>query len=78
MYLEVHRWKNLTKSFRFNPGPPIPGTQILPRPDLRLKALVVCAAGSPAVFAAAIAAMGRTRAVIRRETSGHRPATGGD
>ena len=52
MYLEVHRWKQLTKSFRFNPGPPIPGTTIRPRPGLPLKALLVCAAGSPAVFAA--------------------------
>ena len=26
MYLEIHRWKHVTRSFRFNPGPPIPGT----------------------------------------------------
>lgn len=78
MYLEVHRWKHLTKSFRFKPGPPLPGTTIRPRPGLPVKALFVCAAVSPAVFAAAIAAMARNRAVIRQERSGHRPATVGD
>ena len=78
MYLEVHRWKHLTTSFRFNPGPPIPGTTIRPRPGLPLKALFVCAAGSPAVFAAAIAAMARARAVTRQESSGRRPAARDD
>ena len=78
MYLEIHRWRHVTRSFRFNPGPPIPGTTIRPRPGLPLKALFVCAAGSPAVFAAAIAAMARTHAVTRQEGSGHRPATAGD
>ena len=28
MYLEIHRWKHVSRSFRFNPGPPIPGTTI--------------------------------------------------
>ena len=71
MYLEVHRWKNLTKSFRFNPGPPLAGATIRPRPGLPLRALFVCAALSPPVFATVIAAMARTRAVTRREKSGH-------
>jgi len=32
MYLEIHRWERVTRSFRFNPGPPIPGTMIRPKP----------------------------------------------
>jgi len=71
MYLEVHRWKNLTKSFRFNPGPPLAGATIRPRPGLPLRALFLCAALSPPVFATVIAAMARTRAVALREKSGH-------
>ena len=47
MYLEIHRWKHVTRSFRFNPGPPIPGTNIRPRPGLPLKALFVCFAAAP-------------------------------
>jgi len=65
MYLEVHRWKHLTGSLRFNPPPPIPGTTVRPRPGLPLRVLYVCAAGSPPVFAAAIVAMARTRAGTR-------------
>ena len=53
MYLEIHRWKHVTCSFRFNPPPPIPGTSIRPRPGLPLRALFVCAAGAPVVFASA-------------------------
>ncbi len=50
MYLEIHRWKHITRSFRFNPPPPIPGTGIQPRPGFPLKVLYVCAAGAPPVF----------------------------
>ena len=56
MYLEIHRWKHVTRSFRFNPPPPIPCTSIRPRPGLPLRALFVCAAGAPVVFASAVAA----------------------
>ena len=56
MYLEIHRWKHVTRSLRFNPGSPIPGTPNRPRPGLPLRSLFVCAAGAPAVFAAAVAA----------------------
>lgn len=69
MYLEVHRWKHLTKSSRFNAGAPIPGTAIRARPGFALKALFVCAAGSPA----AIAAMARARAASGQEGSGLSP-----
>ena len=56
MYLEIHRWKHVTRSFRFSPPPPIPGTSIQPRPGLPLRAMFVCAAGAPVVFASAVAA----------------------
>ena len=55
MYLEIHRWKHVTRSFRFNAPPPMPGTTIVPRPGLPLRFLYLCAAGAPAVFAAAVA-----------------------
>jgi len=61
MYLEIHRWNHVTRSFRFNPPPPIPGTGIRPGPGLPLKALYVCAAGAPTVFLATlIAGIART------------------
>ncbi len=62
MYLEIHRWKHVTRSFRLNPPPPIPGTGIRARPGLPLKVLYVCAAGAPPVFlATVIAGIARTR-----------------
>ena len=66
MYLEIHRWKHVTRSFRFNPPPPIPGTNIRPRPGRPLQALFVCSAAAPMVFVGAvIAGMTRTRRVPR-------------
>jgi hypothetical protein len=57
MYLEIHRWKHATRSFRFNPPPPIPGTSIRPRPGLSAEGTVRMRAGAaPVVFASAVAA----------------------
>ena len=67
MYLEIHRWKHGTRSFRFNPGPPIPGTTIRPKPGLPLKALYACTVGAPVVFVAP-----RSRALSAR-TEGRTP-----
>jgi len=62
MYLEIHRWKHVTRSLRFNPGPPIPGTIIRPRPGLPLKALYACSIGAPTVLVGTIiAATARAR-----------------
>ena len=62
MYLEIHRWKHVTRSFRLNPPPPIPGTKIRPKPGLPLKALYACTVGAPMVFVGtAIAGIVRTR-----------------
>jgi len=60
MYLEIHRWKHVTPSFRFNPVPPIPGTTIRPRPGLPLKVLFVCSVAAPLVFVGTVIA-GATR-----------------
>ena len=62
MYLvEIRRWEHVTRSFRFNPGPPIPGTMILPKPGRPLKAIYACTVGAPVVFVGtAIAGIVRT------------------
>src|SRR6476659_5318248 len=65
MYLEIHRWKHVTRSFRFNPGPPIPGTNIRSRPGLPLKFLFVCFAAAPMVFVGTVIA-GMTRAHVAK------------
>ena len=56
MYLEIHRWKHVTRSFRFDPGPPVPGTTIRPKAGLPLKAVYVCSIGAPTVFVATVVA----------------------
>jgi hypothetical protein len=43
MWLEVFRWKHVTRSLAFNAGPPIPGTNIHIKPGRPLKARFVCA-----------------------------------
>ena len=55
MYLEIHRWKHVSRSFRFLPGPPLPGTTIRPSAGLPLRALFVCSAVAPTAFAGALA-----------------------
>ncbi len=60
MYLEIHRWKHVTPSFRFNPGPPIPGTNVQPKPGLPLKGLFICSATAPMFFVGTVIA-GMTR-----------------
>jgi hypothetical protein len=69
MYLEIHRWKHVTRTFRFNPPPPIPGTTIAPRPGLPLRALFVCAAAAPVMFAATVGG-----AIARRRRQAGRPS----
>jgi len=49
MYLEIHRWKHVTRSFRFN------------RPGLPLKVPFVCSVVAPLVFVGTVIA-GATRA----------------
>ena len=74
MYLEIHRWKHVSRSFRFNPGPPIPGTTIRPKPGRPLKTLYACTVGAPVVFVGA-AVTGIVRA-HRMSSTGQRANPG--
>jgi len=56
MYLEIFRWGHVTRRLRFNPGPPIPGTDIQPKPGLPLKVLFGCFFVAPIVLLATLIA----------------------
>jgi hypothetical protein len=53
IYLEIFRWHHMTKSLRFNPPPPLPGTDIRPRAGAPLIAVCVGAVAAPLVFVTA-------------------------
>ena len=50
IYLEIFRWHHMTKSLRFNPPPPPPGTDIRPKAGTPLKAVCLGAVTAPLVF----------------------------
>lgn len=50
IYLEIFRWQHMTKSLRFNPPPPLPGTDIQPRPGAPLIAVCLGSVAAPLVF----------------------------
>ena len=50
IYLEIFRWHHMTKSLRFNPPPPPPGTDIWPEAGAPLKAVCLGAVTAPLVF----------------------------
>jgi hypothetical protein len=50
IYLEIFRWHHMTKSLRFNPPPPLPGTDIQPRPGAPLIAVCLGSVAAPLVF----------------------------
>jgi hypothetical protein len=66
MWLEVFRWKHVTRSLSFNAGPPIPGTNIHIKPGRPLKALFACFYAAPSIFVLAVTA-GRIRKPGRGE-----------
>ena len=47
MFLEITRWHHVKPSLAFNPGPPIPGTDIRPHPGVPLILLYVACAAAP-------------------------------
>jgi hypothetical protein len=53
IYLEIFRWHHMTRSLRFNPPPPLPGTDIRPRAGAPLIAVCVGAVAAPLVFVTA-------------------------
>jgi hypothetical protein len=56
IYLEVFRWRHMTKSLRFNAPPPIAGTSGQPRAGMPLKAVRFSSIAAPVVFLAATVA----------------------
>jgi hypothetical protein len=50
IYREIFRWHHMTKTLRFNPPPPLPGTDIQPRPGAPLIVVCVGAVAAPLVF----------------------------
>ena len=62
IYLEIFRWHHMTKSLRFNPPPPLPGTDIQPKAGVPVKAVCLGAVAAPVVFlVTAIMEHGRAR-----------------
>jgi hypothetical protein len=53
IYLEIFRWHHMTKSLRFNPPPPLPGTDVPPRAGLPVRAVCLGALAAPVVFVTA-------------------------
>ncbi|MCW2690311.1 MAG: hypothetical protein JWR37_5201 [Mycobacterium sp.] len=53
VYLEIFRWHHLTKTLRFNPPPPLPGSGGTPRPGWPLILVRAGAVLAPPVFLAA-------------------------
>jgi hypothetical protein len=62
IYLEIFRWHHLTKSLRFNPPPPLPGTNVQPKAGLPLIAVCVSSVVAPLVFIAASMARDKDQA----------------
>jgi hypothetical protein len=62
IYLEIFRWHHMTKSLRFNPPPPLPGTDIQPRPGAPLIAVCLGSVAAPLVFLTATIMDGRLEA----------------
>ncbi|HEX3787394.1 MAG TPA: hypothetical protein VHW44_05995 [Pseudonocardiaceae bacterium] len=50
VYLEIFRWHHLTRTLRFNPPTPPPGSLIEPRAGLPVRAIRLTAVLSPVVF----------------------------
>ncbi|MFB9931828.1 hypothetical protein ACFORO_20185 [Amycolatopsis halotolerans] len=65
MYLEITRWHDVKPTLAFNPGPPIPGTNIRARPGVPLRLLYVACAAAPVVVT------GIVRDLRERRRTGH-------
>ena len=67
VYLEIFRWHHMTRSLRFNPPPPIPGTNVQPKAGMPLIAVCVGSVVAPLVFV--------TLTLVERFRAGHGQAT---
>ena len=61
IYKEIFVWHHMTKTLRFNPPPPLPGTDIQARAGVPVKAVCLSSVAAPLVFLASTI-RGRTRA----------------
>jgi hypothetical protein len=50
IYLEIFRWHHMTKSLRFNPPPPMAGTNAQPKAGMPLIAVCLSSVIAPVVF----------------------------
>lgn len=50
VYREIFQWHHMTTSLRFNPPPPLPGTDIQPQAGLPVRTALAAAAIAPIVF----------------------------
>jgi hypothetical protein len=50
IYLEIFRWQHMTRTLRFNPPAPPPGTDIQSKAGLPLIAVCLSAVAAPLVF----------------------------
>jgi len=66
MFLEIFRWKHVTHSFRFAPLPPMPGTDIAPKPGVPVRFLFVCFFGAPLFVIVA-----QTMSWVRKHNGSH-------
>jgi hypothetical protein len=54
VYREIFQWHHMTTSLRFNPPPPLPGTNIQPQAGLPVRTALAAAAIAPIVFIASV------------------------
>jgi len=66
IYQEIFRWHHMTKSLRFNPPPPIAGTNGQPKAGWPLIAVCLSSVAAPLVFL--------TATIAERARAGHRQA----
>lgn len=68
MYLEITRWHHVKPTLVFNPGPPIPGTDIRPRPGKPLLLLYAACVAAPLTVMVATFTEVRTRGATWRRS----------
>lgn len=71
LYREIYVWHHVTRSFRLNPPPPIPGRPP-PRPGLFLIAVLVAFPAAPVLFFVLVA-LGHMRQTPRRQVDATAP-----
>jgi hypothetical protein len=73
IYLEIFRWKHMTRTLRFQAPPPIDGMDAPPRAGLPLKAVCFTSVVAPVAFLGAPIAARARRAAKTRTRSRQTP-----